>query len=432
MSVAIDRQSSGGTPLVSIVMPSFNQASFIAAAVQSVLLQSFANLELIVADGGSTDGTLQELERLSRESGGRLRWYSEHDDGAADAINKALKLARGDYIGWLNTDDLYADGAVQRAIQYFAQHPEIIMVYGAGEHIDETGASKGAYPTIPPPLQAETLRNSCPICQPTVFFRREMLAQIGMLDTSLSASFDYDMWIRVFKRYPYRIGYIDAIQAYSRLHAACKTLRKRRDVALESMRVTSRGLGSASALWFYTWLDEFFRDFPFGPHPADARATMIEATKEARGYLHESDRVDFDQRIRDDARLRVMHDDASITMYPDGWTAPECVLRIRASKGRWTKVRVRCRHAAPKGGVLGIFISGTDGMIHEITVTKSGQFSIEIGLPTFYNSSAYWSFMIRTEGAFVPAESECNSDDGRSLAFMVDKIELEQEVGSCS
>ncbi len=92
-------------PLVSIVMPSFNQAAFIPAAVESVLSQSYPELELIIADGGSTDGTIEWLKQKCL-SDTRLRFFSETDSGPADALNKALKKTRGTIIGWLNSDDL--------------------------------------------------------------------------------------------------------------------------------------------------------------------------------------------------------------------------------------------------------------------------------------------------------------------------------------
>jgi glycosyltransferase involved in cell wall biosynthesis len=103
-------------PLVSVVMPSLNQAEFIVSAVQSVLSQSYGHLELIVADGGSTDGTLALLQQ-QQGLDSRLRWMSEPDTGPADALNKALRRARGTIVGWLNSDDLYAEGAIDRAVQ---------------------------------------------------------------------------------------------------------------------------------------------------------------------------------------------------------------------------------------------------------------------------------------------------------------------------
>jgi len=91
-------------PLVSIVMPSLNQAAFIAAAVESVLSQSYPQLELIVGDGGSTDGTQAWLAQRQTQDA-RLRWFSEPDSGPADALNKLLRQAKGTLIGWLNSDD---------------------------------------------------------------------------------------------------------------------------------------------------------------------------------------------------------------------------------------------------------------------------------------------------------------------------------------
>lgn len=418
------RQEQAGAPLLSVVMPSLNQASFIGAAVESVMSQTFQDLELIVMDGGSTDGTLLVLERLQSQFDGRLRWYSESDCGAADAINKALRLARGEFIGWLNSDDLYAPEAAQRAIEYFQRRPETILLYGAGQHIDEAGVKQERYPTQAPPLKSVDFRSCCPICQPTAFFRRELLAEVGMLDTSLHLSFDFDLWMRVFKRYPYQVGFVDAVQAYSRLHAACKTMRQRKEVALESMRVTARGLGNASPIWFYTWLEEFFREFPYGGQPVNARQVMHDAVQEGRSYLVGSDLAEFDARIECDARLRVMHDDASISIFPDGWASSECVLRVRARDEQWRTVRILGRHASPRGGALHISANTPDGRGREITVDGPGEFTFELDLPTDRQRPAYWSFVIKTDESFIPAEMEPTSTDSRTLAFLVRGLEL--------
>ncbi len=165
-------------PLVSIVMPSFNQAAFITASVQSVLSQSYANLELIVADGGSGDGTQALLASLQAQDA-RLHWVSEPDAGPADALNKALRSVRGTVIGWLNSDDVYIPGAVQRAVQALANSPDLMMVYGHAEHIDADGKVLGAYPTVAPPPPISQFAKGCFICQPTVFSGEQCLCCWG-------------------------------------------------------------------------------------------------------------------------------------------------------------------------------------------------------------------------------------------------------------
>lgn len=134
------------TSLISIVMPSLNQARFLPEALDSVLAQDHAHLELIVADGGSSDGTAGILaERGATDP--RLRWFSKPDTGPAQALNRAMAEARGTLIGWLNADDLYAPGAVRRAAEALELHPEWVLAYGHGEHVDETG---GLISPIPP------------------------------------------------------------------------------------------------------------------------------------------------------------------------------------------------------------------------------------------------------------------------------------------
>jgi hypothetical protein len=242
-------------PLFSIVMPSLNQAAFLPAAAASVLGQSYANLELIVADGGSTDGTLAILERLQQRDA-RLRWLSEPDRGPADALNKALRRVRGTVIGWLNSDDLYTPGAVQRAAQALQNEPGWLMVYGQGEHVDASGRFLGRYPSLLPKTHITGFAQGCFICQPTVFFTRTLWLLLGPLDEGLKTAFDFDYWLRAFKQVPERIGFLDTLQARSRLHDGCITQRQRRTVTLEGMQLLARHLGHAPKEWLLTYVEE--------------------------------------------------------------------------------------------------------------------------------------------------------------------------------
>nr|WP_255722383.1 glycosyltransferase family 2 protein [Ectothiorhodospira lacustris] len=246
-------------------MPSYHQARFIEAALDSVLSQSWPHLELIVQDGGSTDGTQAILARKSADDP-RLRWQSAPDKGPADAINQALTKVRGTLIGWLNSDDCYAHGAVERAVRAFEAHPHWMLCYGEGEHMDAGGQTLGRYPTLPTPLGASmgadpvpdksAFQKGCFICQPTVFFKAVMPRLLGNLDTTLFAAFDFEYWLRVFNAFPGRIGYLPQVQARSRLHDDCITRSQRQRVALEGMQVLARHQGSAQGHWVLTYVSE--------------------------------------------------------------------------------------------------------------------------------------------------------------------------------
>lgn len=236
-------------------MPSFNQAAFITASVRSVLSQNYPNLELIVADGGSGDDTPALLASLQAQDA-RLRWLSEPDAGPADALNKALRFSRGTIIGWLNSDDIYTPNAVQRAVQALTAHRDWVMVYGQAEHIDAGGHVLTPYPSLGPPASKQMFAKGCFICQPTVFFKRSMWLLLGPLDQSLQTAFDFDYWLRAFGAFAGRIGFVDALQAQSRLHPGCITMRLRRTAMLEGMQLLARHLGHAPKEWFLTYVNE--------------------------------------------------------------------------------------------------------------------------------------------------------------------------------
>lgn len=225
-------------------MPCFNPGPFLEPAIASVLTQPEC-LELIVADGGSTDGSVERLRELARTDP-RLRVVSEPDQGPADALNKAFCRARGTLIGWLNADDLYAPGALARAVAALAAHPEWLMVYGEGEEFDEHTGLRRPYPTLPPMVGLAGFGSHCFICQPSVVFRRAMAILLGPFNTELRTAFDFDYWLRAFASFPRRIGYLPHLQAFTRLHAHTITAGQRAEVALEATTLLGRYLGPST------------------------------------------------------------------------------------------------------------------------------------------------------------------------------------------
>ncbi|TVS05304.1 MAG: glycosyltransferase [Cyanobium sp. PLM2.Bin73] len=227
-------------------MPCFNALPFLEAAVRSVLEQPEC-LELIVADGGSSDGSLQALEALANQHPRRLRLLHGPDSGPADALNRALRQARGTLIGWLNADDLYPPRAIGRAVQALACQPNWLMVYGEGEEFDSDSGQRSRYPTKPPAAGLHGFRSHCFICQPTVVFRRTLAALLGPFDTSFKTAFDFDYWLRAFAAFPERIGFIPHLQGLTRLHHATITSSQRHRVAIEATRLLARHFGPAPA-----------------------------------------------------------------------------------------------------------------------------------------------------------------------------------------
>ncbi len=209
-------------PLVSVIVPSYNQAQYIRATLDSILQQDYVNLECIVVDGGSKDKTLEVLQSYSDP---RLKWISERDKGQSDALNKGLQRASGEIITYLNSDDLIDPGAISFAVQYFDQHPQVDLLYGDGYFVDAQGSRISSYKGAPFVLVLCIL-NGQDLAQPGTFWKRELTQKIGLFEVELHYRMDFDYWIRAALA-GFRLEYVAGERAAYRLHGESKTVSQR-------------------------------------------------------------------------------------------------------------------------------------------------------------------------------------------------------------
>ena len=200
-------------PLVSILTPSLNQARFLAGCIASVANQTHHPIEHVICDGGSTDETLGHL----REAREHVRWWSEPDNGQAHAVNKALQRSRGSIVGWLNSDDAYADRrAVAWAVDVFERQPEIDVVFGHALLVNEDDLVLQFVWT--PPVAGPLLRLAHYVYQPTVLFRRDMLESLPyFLREDLEFVFDRELLLRLLASVRFhRLNHVLAIDRHQR------------------------------------------------------------------------------------------------------------------------------------------------------------------------------------------------------------------------
>lgn len=205
-------------PLVSIITPSYNQVNFLERTILSVLNQDYSNIEYIIMDGGSTDGSLEIIKKYSY----RLKhWKSEKDLGQTDAINKGFSIAQGEIFAWINSDDTYEPNAVSEAVDYLTDHPEIGMVYGDCNFIDSDDEVIGKFNAKQ--TDYEKLKTGfVHIPQQASFWRAELWHRVAPLDTSIYFAMDYDLWLRFSKIS--KITYYPKLWANFRLHGDAKSI----------------------------------------------------------------------------------------------------------------------------------------------------------------------------------------------------------------
>lgn len=228
------------TPLVSIVTPSFNQARYIEATIQSVLVQDYPRIEYIIVDGGSTDGTVDLIKKYEDKI---AWWVSEKDKGQTDAINKGFAHATGNILAWINSDDNYSHpGAVADAVNFLVANPEVAMVYADCNFIDEQGNVIGKFASRQTDYK-KLRRGYVHIPQQTMFFRAHYWKELGPLDPSFYFAMDYDLWVRIARHAPIR--YLPGkTWANFRIHTSSKTHVNDERGWEEMLRVHYRDNGS--------------------------------------------------------------------------------------------------------------------------------------------------------------------------------------------
>jgi glycosyltransferase involved in cell wall biosynthesis len=208
---------------ISIVTPSFNQASFIHEALESVSIQNYPNYEHLVIDGMSTDGTVELLQNFqTTKASSGITWISEHDSGQSEALNKGFRQARGDIIGWLNADDRYRIGCFDRVAKMFEENPGLDILYGDYRVVDEFGNLIRIKPEIEFSAFVLFYHRVLYIPTTTTFFRRRVFDEGNWINENLQYVMDLEFFIRLSIK-GYHFEHIPEILADFRLQPASKT-----------------------------------------------------------------------------------------------------------------------------------------------------------------------------------------------------------------
>lgn len=233
-------------PKITIVTPSFNQAIYLEKTIKSVLDQKYPNLEYIIIDGGSTDGSVEIIKKYSSHL---AYWVSEADNGQAHAINKGLHLATGDWVGWQNSDDIYFPDALNQVGLLAQKKPELDLIIGDINLIDENSKVIRDIRYVKPSYYS-VLAEGMVLTNQAAFWQRKLHNDIGFLNESLHYGFDYDWFLRLLNKTK-KSKHIPTILGGLRHHSDTKTHNAQNKFIAEYNLILSRHKPSS-------WLKRLF------------------------------------------------------------------------------------------------------------------------------------------------------------------------------
>jgi len=238
-----EKKGTPDNPLVSIISPVLNGIKYLEACIQSVLSQSYRYIEHVFVDGGSSDGTVEMLASYRAKYPDRVRFISESDKCAGEAWNKGFRMAKGEVLGWLGSDDVYEPDAIMTVVEFFRTNPDAYFVFGDCNFINEKGEIIGKFATRDFNLE-KIINDSSHIPAPSAFYKREVVEKVGFMDTRVTGGFELDYWIRVGK--VFQIHRIEKPLSSFRLHrnSSCCSKEVGKIYAIDGFIVSRRHGGS--------------------------------------------------------------------------------------------------------------------------------------------------------------------------------------------
>jgi glycosyltransferase involved in cell wall biosynthesis len=229
-------------PLVTIAVPSFNQADFINEALVSIFEQNVP-VEVFVMDGGSTDGSVDIIRKWAPRLSG---WRSRPDEGQAAAINEGISQGRAPYVCWINSDDWFLSGGLNKLLDELSSRADVPAVYGRVWNIFQK--SNKLNPVWVEPFSKKRLAMRCIISQPGTLIRRNAWEAVGGLNDHLQFSMDYDLWWRLYKKFG-ELSFMDDFVAVNRVHEGTKTRNFRQQHNDESVAIVKKYNGKVPLKW---------------------------------------------------------------------------------------------------------------------------------------------------------------------------------------
>jgi glycosyltransferase involved in cell wall biosynthesis len=266
-------KSDGNWPHISVVTPSYNQVNYLEETIRSVLLQGYPNLEYLIIDGGSNDGSVEIIQKYADYI---AYWVSEKDKGQSDALNRGFRKATGDFVGWQNSDDYYDRNAFWQVAKAAQQNPDCDVFYGPTDYIDENGKFIRTFET------SGGLQHMLPyenVCNQSMFLSRRIFKEGHFIDENFRHAMDYEYFIRLARK-GYCFQMLPALRGYYRLHESAKTFFQKDVCRTESNKIFQN-----------TYLDE---QLPF-----ELRQKALSILQgDCIGYFSASDREGYSEHFQ--------------------------------------------------------------------------------------------------------------------------------------